>query len=59
MLQEHQRKIDRFLAMNREVIRQKHVEALLEGLKNGQLSEKDIIQYTSITPEQLVELMQS
>lgn len=57
MLQEHQRKIERLIEMDREEIRSLRIQALVEGVRNGQLSVEDVVTYTNITPEQLAELM--
>lgn len=57
MLREHQRKIERLVGMVREEIRAKRIEALVEGVRNGQLSVEDVTAYTTITSAQLTELM--
>lgn len=59
MLQEHQQKIDRLVGMDREVIKSKRIQALVEGVRSGQLSATDVTQYTNITPEHLAELMRA
>lgn len=57
MLQEHQRKIERLIGMDRELIKAKRIQALVDAVRNGQLSVEDVVTYTNITPEQLAELM--
>lgn len=59
MLQEHRAKIERLVEMDRETIKSKRIQALVEGVRNGQLSAADVTQYTNITPEQLAELMRA
>lgn len=59
MLQEHQRKIEQLVRMDRELIRSKRIQALVDGVRNGQLSTDDVTTYTNITSEQLMELMRS
>lgn len=59
MLQEHQRKIERLFGMDREVIKSKRIQALVEGVRNGELSTDDIARFTNITAHQLEELMRS
>ncbi|CAI8947784.1 CopG family transcriptional regulator [Brevibacillus sp. IT-7CA2] len=57
MLQEHQRKIERLVGMDREAIRARRIQAIVEGVRNGQLSIKDVTSYTNITTDQLAELI--
>lgn len=59
MLHEHQRKIDRFLAMDRGDIQKKRVADLVQAVKSGELSIDDVTAFTNITPEQLAELIRS
>lgn len=59
MLQEHQRKIERLVGMDRKLIKSKRIEALVEGVRNGELSTDDVARFTNITPEQWAELARS
>jgi len=57
MIREHQRKIERLVGMDREVIKSKRIQALVEGVRKGHLSINDVTTYTNITSELFTELM--
>lgn len=52
----HYAKIERMRGMSREDIRQRQLQSLAVGLRNGELTEEDIRKFTNIDPEQLIRM---
>ncbi|MCR8987686.1 hypothetical protein NW801_22100 [Brevibacillus laterosporus] len=56
-LKEYQAKIERLIAMNRVDIQRRKILSLVEGIRKGELTIEEVTTYTTLTPEQLRDLI--
>lgn len=54
---EHEMERQALLRISRSGMARRHLQSLLDGYRNGELSAEDIYQYTTIEPEQLEALV--
>lgn len=57
-LKQHAETIRQLLQKDRNEVSKQNLEALLSGVRSGQLSEDDILQFTNISRKQLAALLE-
>ncbi|RJX40895.1 hypothetical protein D3P09_02415 [Paenibacillus pinisoli] len=58
MDQDHEAIRQQLLQISRSEMTKRHLQALLDGYRKGELSADDIKQYTNIDPEQLKRMLE-